>query len=328
MTVDGRLRVALLAVVALVVVISGATLPREALPPDTALDAAISGAVSANVEPGPKRLAVSGISSDGVPPAIAISTLAAYQGGAILVSARWAAAGSVTFLGRTYALLPQGSSLVAFVGVGVGDSPGPTSLALTVQSLAGAMETRVIPVVVQATDWTVDHIILPPGVGAGLTPAIVQAEEDRLAAIYGGLTPVRWSGKWISPVDPATPISGYFGEQRSFNGGPVGGHHGGTDFGATEGTPVIAANAGVVVLSEELAVRGNMVIVDHGGGVFSGYSHFSQLVAEPGQVVGQGDLLGYVGTTGLSSAPHLHWEVAVGGVLVDGLRWLDGTQGF
>jgi murein DD-endopeptidase MepM/ murein hydrolase activator NlpD len=75
-------------------------------------------------------------------------------------------------------------------------------------------------------------------------------------------------------------------------------------------------------------VRGNLVVIDHGGGVFSLYGHMSSLAVSVGDVVHQRDVIGYVGTTGQSTGPHLHWEVSVGGVLVDGLRWLDGTQGF
>jgi len=52
------------------------------------------------------------------------------------------------------------------------------------------------------------------------------------------------------------------------------------------------------------------------------------LAVTAGQTVKQGDVIGYVGQTGLATGPHLHWEMSVGGQLVDALRWLDGTQGF
>jgi murein DD-endopeptidase MepM/ murein hydrolase activator NlpD len=63
-------------------------------------------------------------------------------------------------------------------------------------------------------------------------------------------------------------------------------------------------------------------------GVFSLYGHMSERAVEVGDTVTKGQVLGYVGSTGLSTGAHLHWEVSVFGVLVDGLRWLDGSQGF
>ncbi len=112
----------------------------------------------------------------------------------------------------------------------------------------------------------------------------------------------------------------------------MGGHHGGTDIatplGQEPGASIMAANHGVVVLSERLVVRGNMVVIDHGGGVFTGYAHMASRTVAQGDSVAQGDIIGTEGATGLVTGAHLHWEVAVGGVLVDGLRWLDGSQGF
>jgi len=69
-------------------------------------------------------------------------------------------------------------------------------------------------------------------------------------------------------------------------------------------------------------------VVDHGAGVLSSYGRMSSLSVSVGDEIERGGVLGLVGSTGLSTGPHLHWELAVGGVLVDGLRWLDGTQGF
>ena len=94
------------------------------------------------------------------------------------------------------------------------------------------------------------------------------------------------------------------------------------------GTPIRATNRGIVVFAEEGLYRGNLVVIDHGAGVLSSYGHQSALRVTVGDTVERGDVVGLVGSTGLSSGPHLHWEMAVGGVLVDGLRWLDGTQGF
>ena len=74
---------------------------------------------------------------------------------------------------------------------------------------------------------------------------------------------------------------------------------------------------GKVVLAEPLQVRGQVVILDHGLGVMSGYWHLSQIDVTAGQFVEEGQVIGLVGNTGLSTGSHLHWEVRVGGVPVD-----------
>jgi murein DD-endopeptidase MepM/ murein hydrolase activator NlpD len=135
-----------------------------------------------------------------------------------------------------------------------------------------------------------------------------------------------WSGGWGMPVNGA--VTARYGEQRSINGSAPSGHHGGTDLGAEEGTPVLATNAGRVVLVRQLKVRGNMVVIDHGGGLFSGYSHLSAFHVSEGQLVAAGDHIADVGNTGLSTGAHLHWEMASQGVFLDALRFADGTNGF
>jgi murein DD-endopeptidase MepM/ murein hydrolase activator NlpD len=278
------------------------------------------------VLPPTTRLLLPALVRQGKPLAIVASSGAIYQGGTTLVTVPGAVSGTAEIFGRSYPLAPLADGVAGFVAAGVLDPPGETTLVVVATDASGKSETLDRPLMVLATPWTVDYITLPPGVGGGLTAEVVQAEEDLLAAMYGGVTDRRWGGPWQAPVD--APVTGYFGEQRSFNGGPVSGHHGGTDFGVEEGTPVTAANAGTVVLAQELAVRGNMVIIDHGAGVFSGYSHLHEIKVIAGEPVTTGQVIGLVGTTGLSTGPHLHWEQAVRGILVDGLRWVDGSQGF
>jgi murein DD-endopeptidase MepM/ murein hydrolase activator NlpD len=91
---------------------------------------------------------------------------------------------------------------------------------------------------------------------------------------------------------------------------------------------VLATNSGRVVMARQMALRGNMVIIDHGGGLLSGYGHMSAFAVAEGQTVQAGDIIGYVGNTGLSTGAHLHWEMAAGGIVVDALRFTDGTDGF
>ena len=98
-------------------------------------------------------------------------------------------------------------------------------------------------------------------------------------------------------------------------------YHTGHDYGADAGTPVLAPITGTVALAEPLQVRGNVVILDHGLGVYSGFWHLSQIDVAAGQTVGEGEVVGLVGNTGLSTGPHLHWEMRVLGVPVDPVQW-------
>ena len=76
-----------------------------------------------------------------------------------------------------------------------------------------------------------------------------------------------------------------------------------------------------MVLAEKLTIRGNAVLIDHGTGLFSGYWHMNQIAVTEGQEVQPGDLIGYLGNTGLATGPHLHWEMRLYGIAVEPLQW-------
>ena len=76
------------------------------------------------------------------------------------------------------------------------------------------------------------------------------------------------------------------------------------------------------MFSESLVVRGNVIILDHGWGVMTGYWHLSASYVNVGDTVSQGQHIGDIGNTGLSTGPHLHWEMRIGGQPVDGLQWI------
>ena len=89
--------------------------------------------------------------------------------------------------------------------------------------------------------------------------------------------------------------------------------HEGIDIGAGSGTAIHAAKGGTVVFSGTMNGYGNVVVIDHGGGFSTLYAHQSRRAASDGQEVGQGDVIGYVGSTGHSTGPHLHFETRVNG---------------
>lgn len=99
--------------------------------------------------------------------------------------------------------------------------------------------------------------------------------------------------------------------------------HGGLDLGAATGTPVMACGPGRVVYSGERIVTGNTIVIEHLPGLFSIYMHMSSRKVESGAVVAAADIIGAVGSTGLSTGPHLHWELRLGGLSVNPEYWLD-----
>ena len=93
--------------------------------------------------------------------------------------------------------------------------------------------------------------------------------------------------------------------------------HKGIDFGARWGTPIHAAADGQVTRAGWAGGYGRQVRIGHASGIATSYSHMSSLAVAPGTLVRQGQLIGYVGSSGLSTGPHLHYEVYRGGVAVN-----------
>ena len=124
-------------------------------------------------------------------------------------------------------------------------------------------------------------------------------------------------------------------ERRGFMGMPVAGHitsgfgfrmhpllgfmrmHKGVDIGAPYGSPIYAVLDGMVQMAGRSGGYGNFVKLAHGNGIGSGYGHMSRIAVSPGQHVARGQVIGYVGSTGLSTGPHLHWEVWRNGVAIN-----------
>jgi murein DD-endopeptidase MepM/ murein hydrolase activator NlpD len=95
--------------------------------------------------------------------------------------------------------------------------------------------------------------------------------------------------------------------------------HAGVDFGASWGSPIVAAADGIVAAAGWAGGYGRQVRISHSGGLVTSYSHMSGIVAQPGTLVHAGQLIGYVGSSGLSTGPHLHYEVRKDGTPVNPL---------
>lgn len=154
--------------------------------------------------------------------------------------------------------------------------------------------------------------------------AQLEADEARLVSIIqaaptsAGPAPVGGGQLLMPAAGPITSPYGYrthpiFGDQRL---------HTGIDIGAGYGAPVVAADDGVVVYAGTMSGYGNVIAIDHGGGLSTTYNHLSGFYVGSGQQVGRGTTIGAVGCTGYCTGPHLHFEVRVNGSPVDPMPYL------
>ncbi|HYN82821.1 MAG TPA: M23 family metallopeptidase [Gemmatimonadaceae bacterium] len=129
-------------------------------------------------------------------------------------------------------------------------------------------------------------------------------------------TPHMWTTSFLRPR--SSTVTSRFGTGRSFNG-VVSSRHLGVDFRGGVGAPVVAANRGVVALVDRFFLAGNVVYVDHGGGIVTGYFHLSRTDISEGETVERGQQIGLVGATGRVTGPHLHWTARYGALTVNPL---------
>ncbi len=259
-----------------------------------------------------------------VKPGLVIDPPNAHQGDTVLI--RVARPNLVTvigkFNGKTLQFTDAGDYQYALAGISRCARLGNYPLTLSETDAAGQTTTESATIPVAATAFPVQAITLPPGKGALLAPALVNREEAQLDAIVSKFTPTRlWNGVFRQPVYGGIVTSPY-GIRRSYNGGPVGAcGHEGIDFAMDAGSPIYAPARGRVVFAGLTQVRGNMTVIDHGLGVFTAYYHQTQILVQVGQMVVPGMLIGKVGTTGLSTGPHLHWSLWASGEYVDPMQW-------
>ena len=150
------------------------------------------------------------------------------------------------------------------------------------------------------------------------TEARIASENERAreAGRQSHTTPRLWSAPFLRPR--SSRITSRFGSGRVFNGRLTSSHLG-VDFSGAVGAPVVAANRGVVAIVDDFFLAGNVVYIDHGAGVLTGYFHLSKVLVAQGDTVARGQQIGLVGATGRVTGPHLHWSARYGALTVDPL---------
>jgi murein DD-endopeptidase MepM/ murein hydrolase activator NlpD len=159
----------------------------------------------------------------------------------------------------------------------------------------------------------VDEIDSLQAASAALTERIRQAQAQRAASTQSGSQSTPSSSGLIWPA--SGPVTSPFGWRW-------GRMHEGIDIGAAYGSPIRAAASGTVIYCGWESGYGNLTVIDHGGNLATAYGHQSSIAVTCGQQVTQGQVIGYVGSTGHSTGPHLHFEVRVNGSPVDPMGYL------
>jgi murein DD-endopeptidase MepM/ murein hydrolase activator NlpD len=206
--------------------------------------------------------------------------------------------------GKRFGLLP----------ISVKDTPGTFSLLIS-RNDDGAPQS--LPVVIRKTIFPSQNVKLSPEIeGLHSTP-------EEMALLTSFRDAISETRSWADPLQP--PVSGCmtspFGVKRLHNGKPTGEYHGGVDQRTPEGEAIRAVAAGTITFAKQFNVLGNAVGIDHGQGLESMYLHMSRFVVAAGAAVQRGDILGYAGSTGRSTGPHLHWVLYVNGVNVNPAQW-------
>lgn len=199
------------------------------------------------------------------------------------------------------------------------DQEGSLAVAVTVTHTDGRREILTPTVPVATGDYRHERLTVAPEFGRPPDPRMeARLARDREKAVEvsrrAHATPRLWTADVVLPRD--SRVTSGFGNGREFNG-QVTSRHMGLDLAGAPGDTVVAAARGVVELVDEFVLAGNIVYLNHGGGLLSGYFHLTEQLVAEGDTVRAGTPIGRVGATGRVTGPHLHWVVRYGRTSVD-----------
>lgn len=228
---------------------------------------------------------------------------------------------SASWDGRTIPCLPHHQQPGWLHGLGAIDrrrEPGTYTLSIRLVSRGGEFEKLEKEFRVQKTRYPSGRLSVAGDKVELSQAALNRVREERKAFknAWDSSSYVRlWSGPFLRPTGGR--ITSAFGEKRVYNNGKLKNVHRGVDLSAAVGESIKATATGKVMLARFCFLEGGLVIMDHGGGLFTLYCHLSQIKVDPGEIVDKGSVIGLAGNTGRVTGPHLHWGCGVQGVRVD-----------
>jgi murein DD-endopeptidase MepM/ murein hydrolase activator NlpD len=203
------------------------------------------------------------------------------------------------------------SCFIAIGAVGIEAKPGVHAIQIIVGDRKEDLNLNVISATFPEISLTLpeEKVFLSP---EDLKRAKI--EEEKLESIWQIASDKLWEGSFMLPLE--NDISTSFGVKRIINQKKISVHRG-IDIRAKEGERVKASNKGRVILAEELFFGGNTIVLDHGRGIFTIYMHLLGFNVKTGDIVSKGDIIGFVGSSGRVSGPHLHFGVKVQDISVN-----------
>lgn len=220
---------------------------------------------------------------------------------------------------RVVRLFPQSDGKnFGLMPVSVKDSPGPGAIEFHSKDDKLLVTEKFF---VRSTRFPSENVRLSPDIEAlRSTPEELQLLTD----FRNGVSDSRfWQDPLAPPVDGC--VTSPFGVNRLHNGKPTGEFHGGIDQRTPAGEPIRAIADGKIIFARKFNTLGNAVGIDHGQGLRSNFLHMSKLAVTEGAMVKKGDVLGYAGSTGRSTGPHLHWVLQANAVNVNPAQWVKVT---
>ena len=257
--------------------------------------------------------------------AVTITPAVVVAGSPVLIHVEAPATAKINgeWMGHTLQFFParKGNGWFALAGIDVENSIGPSTLQIKVNEGGGVRDlSRTVEII--AAHYRTGSLTVAPRFVEPSPDELKRIKEEaqlKEKVFAASASEPLWSGNFRAPVT-ATPTDS-FGTRRMFNG-ELASIHKGMDFRARMGTPVRAGNSGVVVLARPLYYEGNIVVVDHGLGLYTLSMHLSRIDVHEGQHVAAGERLGLSGATGRVTGPHLHWAVRWEGAYLDPAKML------
>ncbi len=272
--------------------------------------------------PVPRPTPMSILEQDGTTVELYFQSIAQGQVGLIHVNGENIAGGRARFINNIVDFYPvPGDGYYGILSVNMEQTPRKYDISVFAWYDDGTRVTINTQVEVVLGGFIRQDITMAPDRLYLVDAEIERDELARLESVFSPVTPEHmWDANGFQLPILGSELTSPFGAFRNFNGA-LQTRHTGWDIRTILGMPIMASAGGKVAFAGLLDIRGNIVIIDHGYGVFTAYCHLSQIHVTRGQTIVKGQIIGVTGDTGRSSGPHFHWEMAVNGNFVDTIQF-------